>query len=1012
MESTSTHPELERLLTHQDWLRSLARRLVGDAAAAEDLVQETWIAALKSPPDPDRPAKPWLAGVVRRLASMRARGEGRRARRQTAVAKPDVLPSTAELVEEVDTQRRLVSEVLELSEPYRTTVMLRYFQNMSSAEISRHQGVPPGTVRWRLKRGLDELRGRLDESFGSRDDWCIALLPLAKLGLGTGGASVATGGTVAGAMAVLAKVAAGILAIWGLFEIPSLMSNKADLVWAGDPSAELVSLQPEGLPEGDASEAAQLGDEVERNSVAPNHRRVRILDANQEPLVGVRVALNDGRDISPLASTDEEGQVEFLTTMIRADLYIQQENSFLQRLPVEFTAMGIDVVLARGAQLTGRVLAGEGEQVGSVAMADLSVRLDSDQVLWGGGILPKGIAARFENASWITATTDGLGAFHFENLPQDWSGKLWLPAGVVMPGADRREAEGRYMYFDAPVSDSMVSVRRLPRLKGRVLDPGGKPALGARILCWVDGAQTPISGLSDEQGNFDVQLDSDGQSGLRIELVSEQDQFRRTLAFAGDQIPSRFNLGEVRLAQTTLTSFRVTTSEGLGIAGARVVHDGALLPGDPSGEDGQGSIQLPSEAGEFTVQAFGFRPGKLGAGNGSEGMHAELAPAAIVTWHVTDEIGHSLDGVTLRVRSGLRLFADGEPYTPSNLDAGRKLGSFVGVGSHKDEPFGEFRTNETGRLQLCNLTPGALVWIDVLDQVGHVIHSARLSALGEGERRNETMIVPGRLHSFHGLVHDRGDNVLVGVELELSDHEGRKVQAMSGLDGQVLLEDLAGDRYDLTVRKRGYVAQTISNLSFSAGSGSAVDKPYEIVLERAADLAVLVVSGANVPVFGGRIVARRTLDGKEYEAAPLGAADQTLEDMDQGEVELTLYLGGVQYTEVAQPHLDDSVEFRVPAHGSAQVTWSLPDTLDATAELTLVAVALDLEGKVLQDRVPVRLPIGKRTGSQGVTHFQALLPGAYSIVLEGPGEAGKAPLTAPVPIQVALGTPARAEVRL
>ncbi|MFT5198058.1 MAG: RNA polymerase sigma-70 factor (ECF subfamily), partial [Planctomycetota bacterium] len=154
MESTSTHPELERLLTHQDWLRSLARRLVGDAATAEDLVQETWIAALKSPPDPTRPAKPWLAGVVRRLASMRARGEGRRARRQTEVARPDIVPSTSDLVEEVDTQRRLVAEVLELSEPYRTTVMLRYFQNMSSAEIARHQGVPGGTVRWRLKRGL------------------------------------------------------------------------------------------------------------------------------------------------------------------------------------------------------------------------------------------------------------------------------------------------------------------------------------------------------------------------------------------------------------------------------------------------------------------------------------------------------------------------------------------------------------------------------------------------------------------------------------------------------------------------------------------------------------------------------------------------------------------------------------------------------------------------------------------------------------------------------------------
>ncbi len=537
MESTSTHPELERLLTHQDWLRSLARRLVGDSAAAEDLVQETWIAALKSPPDADRPAKPWLAGVVRRLASMRARGEGRRARRQTEVARPDVLPSTAELVEEVDTQRRLVSEVLQLSEPYRTTVMLRYFQNMSSAEIARHQGVPPGTVRWRLKRGLDELRGQLDESFGSRDEWCIALLPLAKLGLGTGGASVATGGTLVGSMVVLAKVAAGILAIWGLFEIPALLSSKADMVWAGDAPTDLVFLQPEDEVHTDDSQASQVGDEVKRDSVAPDHRRVRFLDSNREPLVGVRVALNDGKGVSPLASTDETGQVEFLTTLSGADLYIQQQNSFLQRRRVEFTAMGVEVVLTHGAQLTGRVLAGEGEQLESVAMGNLSLRLDSDQVLWGEGTLPEGIAVHFENASWISVTTDELGAFDFQNLPQDWSGKLWLPSGVVMLGADRRETAGRFVYFDGPKSDSIVSVGQLPRLKGRALAPDGKPAADVRIHCWVDGAQAPISGLSDLEGHFDVQLDSDGASGMRVELVSDQGQFRRALEFAGGRFP-------------------------------------------------------------------------------------------------------------------------------------------------------------------------------------------------------------------------------------------------------------------------------------------------------------------------------------------------------------------------------------------------------------------------------------------------------------------------------------------
>ncbi|MFT4647037.1 MAG: RNA polymerase sigma-70 factor (ECF subfamily) [Glaciecola sp.] len=1029
MESTSTHPELERLLTHQDWLRSLARRLVGDAATAEDLVQETWIAALKSPPDPTRPAKPWLAGVVRRLASMRARGEGRRARRQTEVARPDIVPSTSDLVEEVDTQRRLVAEVLELSEPYRTTVMLRYFQNMSSAEIARHQGVPGGTVRWRLKRGLDELRVRLDDSFGSRDTWCIALLPLAKLGLGTGAAAGSvSGGTVVGSMALLAKVAAGILALWGLFEIPSLLADKANLVWANDSSAELVSLKPEGPAAAQAAQVDTPTEVVKRDSVAPANRRVRFLDGNREPIEGLRVALDDDRDVAPIGFTDERGEVEFVTALQKGELYIQQVDSFLRRLPVEFTAAGIDVLLVSGAQLTGRILAGEGEQTDSIAMAQLELRLDSDQVLWEDGQLPRGIAAHFEQATRIQITTDEFGAFQFMNLPQDWSGKLWLPSGVVVHGADRRERAGRYVYFGGPRSDEIVSVQRLPRLRGIALGLEGAPAAGAKILCWMDGAEAPMVGLSSEDGTFDVQLDSDGSSGMRVELVSSDDQSSRALQFAGDQIPSGFNLGEVQLGLTSRLVFQAVTPEGVGIAGATVVQDGIVLPGSPSDANGQGEVQLPSDVDSCTVHAFGFQPAEVLAGQGGEELRLEMAPAAMVTWHVINDRGHSLDGVTLRVRSADRLFAIGEAFAPSVVDRSKMVGKFVQVGEDegKGQRYAEFTTDQTGRVQLSNLTLGAPIWVDVLDQVGHLIHGVRLGAPIAGERKLETIEVPGRLHGFYGLVQERGGNVLVGVELELADVEGQSVRTLSGLDGKALLEGLAGNRYDLTVSKRGFVAQTITNLSFSAGMGSSEEKPYEVMLERAADVSVLVLSGANVPVPGGHIDAHRVLDGHLISAGPVGSAQQTLQDLDQGTIELTLTLGGVQYTVIARPHLDRSVEFRVPAHGAALVTWNLPEDLETSSELALVAVALDLEGTVLADREPVRMRIGERTSTQGVTEFPALLPGSYSIELLGPAPVAEkaldelstpAPkawvqLAEPVKIQVGLTEPARVDVRL
>ncbi len=64
-QSHSIDPEL--LLEHSSWASRLARSLVGESAA-EDLVQETWLAALRHPPKTNRPLKPWLRTVLGNLA--------------------------------------------------------------------------------------------------------------------------------------------------------------------------------------------------------------------------------------------------------------------------------------------------------------------------------------------------------------------------------------------------------------------------------------------------------------------------------------------------------------------------------------------------------------------------------------------------------------------------------------------------------------------------------------------------------------------------------------------------------------------------------------------------------------------------------------------------------------------------------------------------------------------------------------------------------------------------------
>ena len=171
---------LTALLAHADWLRDLARKLVG-GTAADDAVQDTYVAALHAPPDPDLPAKPWLARVLRNASRMAHRSSTRRARREDAVTQIAAQPSSvADTVARAETFRMLVELVLALGEPYRSTLLHHYFDGDSFAAIARRDGIPEATVRGRHKQALDQLRRRLDaRSAGDRRAWLASLAPIA-----------------------------------------------------------------------------------------------------------------------------------------------------------------------------------------------------------------------------------------------------------------------------------------------------------------------------------------------------------------------------------------------------------------------------------------------------------------------------------------------------------------------------------------------------------------------------------------------------------------------------------------------------------------------------------------------------------------------------------------------------------------------------------------------------------------------------------------------------------------
>lgn len=167
------------------WVAALARHLVRDPALAADAAQDTWLAYLRHRPGPDGGAvRPWLATVLRNAIRDRLRRDARRGERERSVAvdaDSASCESAADAVERAELQKRVFAAVLELDEPFRSTILLRYAQGRTSASIAREQGVPEGTVRWRLKEGLDRVRARFDaEHGGSRAAWVAWLAPLAQ----------------------------------------------------------------------------------------------------------------------------------------------------------------------------------------------------------------------------------------------------------------------------------------------------------------------------------------------------------------------------------------------------------------------------------------------------------------------------------------------------------------------------------------------------------------------------------------------------------------------------------------------------------------------------------------------------------------------------------------------------------------------------------------------------------------------------------------------------------------
>ncbi len=182
-------------------LRRLASHLVTDDVAADDLVQDVWVDAIRNPPHGGAPSGPWLRTVLRNRRVTNLRSDERRARREQH-ADPPIPPPSAERIQ---IARELLEHLAALPEDDRDLLTLRYWEALTLQECAERLGLPPSTARSRHSRALRRLRARLDERTGGRSAWLTALAPWCTVaprtakpaGGGLGLASISGGGVAA-----------------------------------------------------------------------------------------------------------------------------------------------------------------------------------------------------------------------------------------------------------------------------------------------------------------------------------------------------------------------------------------------------------------------------------------------------------------------------------------------------------------------------------------------------------------------------------------------------------------------------------------------------------------------------------------------------------------------------------------------------------------------------------------------------------------------------------------------
>jgi RNA polymerase sigma-70 factor (ECF subfamily) len=513
------------LLAEDRFVRSVAWSLLHDPDLAADAAQETWLATIRAQPEARGGLRGWLTTVARNAARLGRRGDARRAGRERAAARPEGVPSVAEVVEREETRRRVVDAVLSLEPAARDVVLLRFFEDLPPREVARRLGVPVDTVRSRTRRALETLRARLDQEHGGdRRRWILALLPLARR---PSGAAVAAG--AGAAVAWKASLVAGVVAVGGYAlwraarpaddapappqEVAS-GSEAGNASLAGAPRPAVAAPPPAAAPESPkpAAESPRVrGRVVDAAGNAVGHAAVWI-DVAFPGHGSVRaVSAGDGSYELPAAAGPHVVMARAPhTATSRAEVTLAAGAS---------EAAVPDLVLTEGATIRGRVLDANGRPAATVRVKGFATGGTTEVI----DTVFEGKALHF---AMDDVVTDADGNFVLSGLEAGVPHKVWLETYMTPDFKGEPEQVTGAMPGGPP-----LEFRYVPRnaLRGIVLDARTKEPLPR---FWVNGLL-----VRSDEGRFTVPAGVGGKVVVRARGYLEEAQ-DNPASQEGDRAPT------------------------------------------------------------------------------------------------------------------------------------------------------------------------------------------------------------------------------------------------------------------------------------------------------------------------------------------------------------------------------------------------------------------------------------------------------------------------------------------